>query len=176
MESAAAMPDLSGLVAQVEDGVRAGKTAGQVREQLGPYLPVQLLYEAVPQYEEKVGRIRSLREPRSLVGRNLKSWYPGPSDNDTFCPALRTHLLEEKGWSDEGVQSIDEASSKVVSCPQPPRWAKSTFALTAAPILSGSLARAREAGGPEGSRPWVLVRSEPCHYTCVRLSYIFQRR
>ncbi|MGI8774078.1 MAG: Z1 domain-containing protein [Actinomycetota bacterium] len=113
-------PDLTGLVAQIEDGVRSGKTPGQVREQLSPYISVKVLDRAVAQYEEMVGRIRSLREPRALVGRNLTDWYPGPSENDTFWPALRDFLLNEKGWSDEVVQSVDEASSKVVSCLQPP--------------------------------------------------------
>lgn len=112
--------ELAGLVSQIEDGVRNGKTPEQVREQLSPYIPVPILDRALALYEERVGRIRTLREPRSLSGSNLKDWYPGPSEDDTFWPALRDYMLDEKGWSDEVVGSIDRASSKVVSCLQPP--------------------------------------------------------
>lgn len=70
--------------------------------------------------EKDSGRIRNLREPRSLTRRGIRDWYAGPLESHLFWPSLESYLLDEKGWPTEVVRSIDEASSKIVGMLQPP--------------------------------------------------------
>ncbi|WP_231373912.1 hypothetical protein [Thioalkalivibrio sp. ALE11] len=51
----------------------------------------------------------------TIDAREQKRWYHGPSEYDTFWPALESHLLDTKGWTPESVQSIDDLSTSVVA-------------------------------------------------------------
>lgn len=71
-------------------------------------------------FEKLAREIKYLREPKALADRDLRDWYAGPMDTQRFWPALKRYLLGEKGWGPEVVDSIDDASSKIVALLQPP--------------------------------------------------------
>ncbi|WP_193212969.1 Z1 domain-containing protein [Luteolibacter marinus] len=52
---------------------------------------------------------------RSSIIKPRDDWYQGPSATDRHWPALEGYLRQEKGWEDDAVTSIDEASNEVVS-------------------------------------------------------------
>ena len=52
---------------------------------------------------------------RHSVLRRRQQWYFGPKPSDLHWPALRDFLLDAKGWLEEDINAIDEASSEVVS-------------------------------------------------------------
>lgn len=70
--------------------------------------------------EREAGRIKNLKEPRTLSDDRVQDWYTGPMESHRFWPALKGYLLSQKGWKTEVVKSIDEASSKIVGMLQPP--------------------------------------------------------
>ncbi|WP_018950961.1 Z1 domain-containing protein [Thioalkalivibrio sp. AKL12] len=69
---------------------------------------------------QELGRISNLDVP-AIDARAQKRWYSGPSPDDTFWPALESHLLHTKGWTPESVHSIGELSTSVVARLAPPR-------------------------------------------------------
>lgn len=52
---------------------------------------------------------------RNSLIRRREEWYSGPRQDGRLWPALKSYLLNAKGWAEENVQSIDEASTEVVS-------------------------------------------------------------
>jgi len=92
----------------------------RIREDLeGLGMSADVVGSAIADYEHQTNRIRTLKRPMSIRRAGLTDWYPGPQDDDRFWPPLR-RLLKEKGWSEDVVQSVDDASSKVLSHMQPP--------------------------------------------------------
>ena len=79
---------------------------------------------ATEQIEEEIlqelGHVGKLDVP-AIDARAQKRWYTGPSKDDTFWPALESHLLDTKGWTPSSVQSIDDLSTSVVARLAPPR-------------------------------------------------------
>ena len=49
------------------------------------------------------------------VLRSRPQWYFGPNPSDLHWPAVREFLLTAKGWPENDVRGIDEASNEVVS-------------------------------------------------------------
>ncbi len=132
------------LIEQIEVNVRGGHTPAEAYKKLSQ-LPIpgieELLKEALRKFEEKTGRIRTLREPITLRSDTLEDWYTGPSDDDLFWPALRDYLIYEKKRPQEVVNSIDQASTKIVSLLQPPGFPKiSTRGLVIGYVQSGKTA------------------------------------
>src|SRR6266581_3986175 len=119
------MDQLNGLVNLVETYIRAGYTIEQTYKELSQisYLPSEQIQAAIVRYAEKTGRIRDLKEPITLKERGLNNWYPGPSPTDPFWPELMDLLLR-RGWSADAIESLDAASSKVLSLLQPPGQGK----------------------------------------------------
>ena len=83
----------------------------------------QLVDAAVAQIRETARRLQLLKVPagvtdleyRSLIGDVRRAhWYTGPRETDRNWPALRDQLLE-RVFGATAVQSIDDASSKVVA-------------------------------------------------------------
>jgi len=100
--------------------VSGGHNMTRIREDLeGLGMSSDVVANAIADYEQQTNRIRTLKRPMSVRKPGLVDWYPGPQDDDRFWPPLR-RLLEDKGWSDDVVQSVDDASSKVLSHMQPP--------------------------------------------------------
>lgn len=118
------MIDNQFLIEQIDEKVRAGRSPTEACRQLAILMgntpdAQQALKEALLAYEEKTKRIRTLRTPTSLKRTDLQDWYIGPSEADLFWPALRQHWLNEKGWSESIVDSINDSSTKVISLMQP---------------------------------------------------------
>ena len=102
--------------ASLSQGMDPAIVYGNVAEALGQELTDTVRLEV----EKLAGRIRTLREPRSLVHHGIRDWYTGPMETHRFWPKLMHHLLEERGWDQDVVQSIDDASSKILSLLPPP--------------------------------------------------------
>lgn len=64
-------------------------------------------------------RITILR--RNSILRERPEWYHGPQPGDHHWSALKTYLTGAKGWDEDAVDVIDEASSEVVSLLENPR-------------------------------------------------------
>ena len=57
--------------------------------------------------------------PHSVISKRPQ-WYFGPEPGDIHWPALKTYLADVKGWPATDVNSIDQASSEVVSLIESP--------------------------------------------------------
>lgn len=89
---------------------------GDMAEQVGP----EVARQVEKAYNERAGRIRHLKDPGALVGKAYADWYLGPESDDLCWPPLRKYLSSEKGWRQDVVDSIDDASTKILSlCPPP---------------------------------------------------------
>jgi hypothetical protein len=73
---------------------------------------------ALAKIKAAAAKIRTLKEPRSF-GHGGEPWYVGPTENDIMWPAYR-RVLSESGWPTENIDSLDAASSKILSFLQPP--------------------------------------------------------
>jgi len=107
---------LNDLVDNIAFFVRGGLSPEDAAKRLGQMSSADLVRTALTEYRKRTGRIRSLREPGSIVDDQLVSWYPGPQENDRFWPALEKHL-RSKG---RNTQTLDDASTKIISLLQPP--------------------------------------------------------
>jgi hypothetical protein len=136
------MEDVDSLSQIIENMVRGGVTPLEAYRRLSPFIPQEALKEAMRKFEEKTGRIRTLKWPSALKGSDvLQNWYTGPSPEDRFWPRLREYLLKTKGWSPEVVQSLDDSSTKIVSMLQPTGFPKiSTKGLVVGYVQSGKTA------------------------------------
>lgn len=133
------------LVENITAMVRGGLTPNQAYKNLSMMLPDEngqaMLREAARIFEERTHRIRTLKDPAAVKGAGLRDWYPGPSAEDIFWPSLSRYLLQDKGWDEKAVASIDTASTKVVSLLQPPGLAEiDTRGLVVGYVQSGKTA------------------------------------
>lgn len=88
-------------------------------------------------HEQKLARIRELEEPQTVVRGNRDTWYTGPRPGDRCWPALE-RSLQDRGWGDASIKSLDESSSRVVSLLDHPREpAFSTRGLALGYVQSG---------------------------------------
>ncbi|GAB4523321.1 MAG: Z1 domain-containing protein [Anaerolineae bacterium] len=98
----------------------------QKKELLEGGFDEEVIESALKKFYERTGQVRQLTPPHMLVEERATSegWYPGASElpGARFWPALRNHLIESKGWTEEAVVSIDKASDKIVGWLQSP-WA-----------------------------------------------------
>jgi len=137
------MIDVNSLLKLIKDLVRGGSTPQEAYKNLTSIVgdSQDLLKEALRQFEQETKRIRTLREPVGLYGDRIPGWYTGPSAEDRFWPALRKYLLENKGWDEVAIDSVDQASTKIVSNLEPPGRAKiDTRGLVVGYVQSGKTA------------------------------------
>ncbi|MEU6660952.1 Z1 domain-containing protein [Streptomyces sp. NPDC046821] len=88
-------------------------------------------------HEQKLATIRELEEPQTVVRGNRDTWYTGPRPGDRCWPALE-RSLQDRGWSDASIKSLDESSSRVVSLLDHPRESSfSTRGLALGYVQSG---------------------------------------
>ncbi|MFI9777163.1 Z1 domain-containing protein [Streptomyces sp. NPDC051956] len=88
-------------------------------------------------HEQKLARIRELEEPQTVVRGNRDTWYTGPRPGDRCWPALE-RSLQDRGWGDASIKTLDESSSRVVSLLDHPREpAFSTRGLALGYVQSG---------------------------------------
>lgn len=135
------MSDVDSLIGIINDMVRGGATTESVYKKMLPFTDEAVLKEAIRKFEEELGKIRTLKKPSSLHG-DIPNWYIGPDEeNDIFWPALKRYLADEKGWNQTTIDSIDTASTKVISLMQPSVRPKiSTRGLVIGHVQSGKTA------------------------------------
>ena len=109
------------LLGMLTDMVRAGRTPLDAANRLAMQFPEPSVRSVLREYEERLGRIRTLTDPPSLSDPDLQSWYPGPSHDDRFWPALY-RSLGARSWPDKErvLSDLDKASTKVLSFMTPP--------------------------------------------------------
>ncbi|MFE4392775.1 MULTISPECIES: Z1 domain-containing protein [Streptomycetaceae] len=74
----------------------------------------ELVRRIAERHQQETIKVRDMRQPGSVVRNNRETWYVGPQEGDRCWPALQ-NLLGRTAWDEESVQSLDEASTKVVS-------------------------------------------------------------
>src|SRR5689334_17667381 len=81
-------------------------------QQLIQFVPKDTLDEAFAEFRKRAGRIRRMTPPPLLSpeGGEQTGWYLGGDKipNARFWPALKNHLLHEKNWTQEAVDSIND--------------------------------------------------------------------
>lgn len=102
------------LVDMLKTLLRSGRSLDDACQQLSQMHNSAAIRAARHAVEEELGWIRTLREPPSLERGPYESWYLGPTPNDRYWPPLK-NLLGKKEWPEDVIQSLDDASTKVVS-------------------------------------------------------------
>ncbi|MFF4650552.1 Z1 domain-containing protein [Streptomyces sp. NPDC001380] len=105
-------------------------------------------------YQREAVEIREKRQPGSVVRDNRVTWYLGPQQGDRCWPVLYDLLKRQPSWDDEGLASLDAASTKVVSMLDHPKEKEfSTRGLVVGYVQSGKttnftalIAKAADAG------------------------------
>lgn len=86
----------------------------------------ELIDQAYAEFRKLTGKKKWLTPPPMLVEdkSDTNNWYPGADliADARFWPALRTHLQTVKQWTPEAVNSIHDASDRIVAWLQSP-WA-----------------------------------------------------
>ncbi|GLW98209.1 Z1 domain-containing protein [Microtetraspora sp. NBRC 16547] len=101
--------------------------------QVGP----AIIQKIRDRHERQTIRIKELEEPHSVVLGNRDTWYTGPSPKDKCWPAI-VRQLEKDGWSPSSVESLDTASTRIVSLLSHPKEKKfSTQGLVVGYVQSG---------------------------------------
>ncbi|MEU4395993.1 Z1 domain-containing protein [Kribbella sp. NPDC023855] len=81
----------------------------------------RVIQQIIERHEQRVIEIREMEEPRAVVLDNRYTWYTGPRSQDKCWPAL-VKQLEGSGWKwDPAIESLDAASTRVVSLLSHPR-------------------------------------------------------
>lgn len=100
--------------------------------------------QAYRSFLELTGRPKFLTPPPMLVkDKQKEGWYLGADyyRDAKFWPALRSHLLNEKQWTEDAVESIHYASDKIVSWLDSPHAARiKTRGLVVGYVQSGKTA------------------------------------
>ena len=107
------------FLSSIENAVRSGNTKDSVVQEFRKEFydsPTSLdaIDAASKRWDNEVAGIKYMSGVPSLTNQRM-DWYRGPQVGDVFWPALQTYLLSDKGWDDLTVQSIDDASTKVVA-------------------------------------------------------------
>jgi Z1 domain len=135
------MADIEAIVEVIKSLVQGGASPAEAVKQLNALdIPPSEVHTALLEYERQSGRIRSLREPPVLERRTAGNWYQGPSAGHRFWPKLRS-LLEQRGWSSTAIESLDDASTRIVSLLSHPGWGEiKTRGLVVGYVQSGKTA------------------------------------
>lgn len=112
--------DQVGLMAeQIFDAVRAGRTPEEAATRLAAFAPAKLVEQAVQRYRDAARRVWTMREPGSIHKKHFDPWYLGPDPSDRLWHSYAKHL-RDKGWSEQAIKDIDDASTRIVSLMDPP--------------------------------------------------------
>ncbi len=95
------------------------QVAAAIREGLEHY-GMTFSEQMVADLDEAVQRVRATEQDVVILRKNSiiadrEKWYEGPRGNDRHWPALHAYLLNTKGWAEETIQSLNDASNEVVS-------------------------------------------------------------
>jgi len=88
-------------------------------QQLLQFVEKEKLDAALAEFRKRAGRIRRMTPPPLLSSKDdaYDGWYLGGDQipSARFWPSLKNHLLREKNWTPEAVNSINDASDKIVA-------------------------------------------------------------
>ncbi|MEK9507674.1 Z1 domain-containing protein [Gemmatimonadota bacterium Y43] len=125
----------------LDDQVRQGVDPKTVLGDYASFMGAEIVERIRTRWEEETGRIKVLRDPGSLKDPETYDWYTGPRDTDPCWPSLESYLLHEKRWNEDVVDSIDRASTKILShCPPPGMGRFATRGLVLGYVQSGKTA------------------------------------
>jgi hypothetical protein len=105
----------------------------------------ELVNQAFAEFRKLTGSKKWLTPPPMLVEdkTNENNWYPGADliTDARFWPSLKDHLSTAKQWTPQAVQSIHDASDRIIAWLQSP-WAASikTRGLVVGYVQSGKTA------------------------------------
>lgn len=121
--------------------IRQGRTPREAADYLlEAAFPEELVDQALAAYQAMQKQVTELKRPASFRSHERKDWYPGPTKEDIYWPKLKDYLLA-KNWAPNVVDSIDQASTKVVSLLDPPGQPKfQTRGLVLGYVQSGKTA------------------------------------
>lgn len=126
-EEVGILVEVSPQVAQFEKEIRDRKSNYDNLEQVADAIRKSLegwgmsfSDQMITDLEKAVERVRATEQDVVILRKNSiiserEKWYDGPRGNDRHWPALHAYLLNTKGWADETIRSLDEASNEVVS-------------------------------------------------------------
>ena len=108
------------LAELIKRTVAGGDSPEAALRRVSRFAPQNTVDRARVLYERRVGRIRDLRDPYALVDAELRKgyWYPGPSDDDVYWPALRLELVNS--GLGEAIRSVEDSSNRIVGLMRPP--------------------------------------------------------
>lgn len=86
-------------------------------------VPAHVIQEIRDRHEQRTIQIRELEEPHLKVLGNRDTWYTGPSSKDKCWPAV-ADLLKKSGWKESPIDSVDTASTRIVSLLSHPKEKK----------------------------------------------------
>lgn len=100
--------------------LKQGRGPEEAAAQMRRVMPEPALVDsALNKYRDVVGKIINARDPQGVKDpTRINPWYTGPRATDEFWPALRTEM--KSNLDDEAINSVDLASTKVLSLIPPP--------------------------------------------------------
>ena len=116
-----------------------------IKQLRGANIPESAIQEAYNEFKKFAGSRKYLSPPPMLVRTDKKDeiWYPGADNmpDAKFWPALKEFLLYNKKWPNDAVQSIHDASDRIVSWLESP-WSSriKTRGLVVGYVQSGKTA------------------------------------
>lgn len=128
------------IVDQIADAVRGGRSPEDAARRLAAMLPAEEVQRALQKYREAAKRIWTMREPSGVYTRFFEPWYLGPAPEDKLWSSYKARVLQ-RGWDEDAMASLDQASTRVVSLLDPPSKAQiSTRGLVVGHVQSGKTA------------------------------------
>jgi len=118
VEATSTAPDAeAGLVEHIAVLVRGGDTPTAAARRLSMIEDSTAVDRALKRFQAKAEKIRDASEPGGAFNRESAAWYlPGESP---FWDAYRDYLIR-RGWYDDDLEALDQASTKTLSLLQHP--------------------------------------------------------
>jgi Z1 domain len=134
------MAGVANLVEVLVAMVRGGMSPEDATRRLSEFSDPDDVNGALAEFARRTGRVRTLKDPRSLQRPDLIDWYTGPEPGDRFWNGFRGQL-ENEGWKEPELGGLNDASTKVLSLMQPPGLPKvSTRGIVIGYVQSGKTA------------------------------------
>lgn len=130
--------ELDRYIEIVAQAITSGATMEAALNQLRFFrVPEEVVTQARIVYETRVGIIRALKDPTTLIDdeTRARTWYPGPDEDDVYWPPVKACLLKQ--LPESAVTEIDDASSKILSVMDPPGVRLNTRGLVLGYVQSG---------------------------------------
>ena len=106
--------DVDEIIRFIANQVAAGETIEYAERVALQLATKEVVDEALRRLQQKRDEMANLKEPTTIDVADFPTWYTGPLDHHRHWPGLRNALFE-KGFSDDDLDEVDRASSKIVS-------------------------------------------------------------